>query len=97
MSHLSPNELEPLVQESEEAADAGRAAVASGEVAPASRPAQEPPNAKRAKCAFAAVAFQAGRQRFAQGGNILRGAALFRAARQRFTGRGSAFRGSAAF
>ena len=53
MSHLSPNELESLVQEADEAAGAGYAAVAGGEVAPVSRPAQEQPNAKRAKCAFA--------------------------------------------
>ena len=53
MSHLSPNELESLVQEADEAAGAGHGAVARGEVSLASRPAQEQPNAKRAKCAFA--------------------------------------------
>ena len=52
MSHLSPNELESLVQEAEEAAGAGYATVIGGEVALASRPAQEQPNAKHAKCAF---------------------------------------------
>ena len=50
---LSPNELESLVQEADLAAGAGYAAVVGGETASASRPAQEQPNAKRAKCAFA--------------------------------------------
>ena len=53
MSHVSPNELESLVQEAEEAASAGYAAVVGGETAAASRPAQEQPTAKHAKCAFA--------------------------------------------
>ena len=53
MSHLSTNELESFVQEAEEAAGAGYAAVVGGEAAPASRRAQEQPNAKRAKCPFA--------------------------------------------
>ena len=53
MSHLSPNELESLVQEAEDAVGAGYAAVVGGEAASASRPAQEQPNAKHAKCAFA--------------------------------------------
>ena len=53
MSHLSPNELESLVQEAHEATGAGYVAMAGGEIAPASKPAQEQPNAKCAKCAFA--------------------------------------------
>ena len=53
MSHLSANELESLVQEAEEAAGAGYAAVVGGETALARRLAQEQPSAKRAKCAFA--------------------------------------------
>ena len=53
MSHLSPNELESLVQEADEAAGAGYAAVAGGDIAPARRPAREQPNAKCAKCVFA--------------------------------------------
>ena len=52
MSHLSPNKLESLVQEADEAAGAGYAAMVGGEIAPASRPAQEQPNAKRANCTF---------------------------------------------
>ena len=46
------DELESLVQESEEAAGAGYAAMVGGEAAPPSRPAQVQQNAKRAKCVF---------------------------------------------
>ena len=52
MSHLSPNEMESLVQEAEEAAGAGYDAVLGGAAAPASKPSQEQPRAKRTKCAF---------------------------------------------
>ena len=52
MSHLSPNELELLVKEAEEATGAGYAAVLGGEAAPAKGPAQQQPIAKSAKCAF---------------------------------------------
>ena len=53
MSHVSPNELESLVHEAEEAAGAGYDAVVGGAAAPATRPTQEEPRAKCAKCAFA--------------------------------------------
>ena len=53
MSHPSPNELELLVHEAEEASGAGYEAVLGGAAAPAGRPAQDQPLAKRTKCAFA--------------------------------------------
>ena len=53
MSHLSPNELESLVQEAGEATRARYDAALGGAAAPAGRSAQEQPRAKRTKCAFA--------------------------------------------
>ena len=53
MSHVSPNELESLVQEAEEASGAGYEAGLGIAVAPAGRLAQDQPRAKRTKCAFA--------------------------------------------
>ena len=53
MSHPSPNELESLVHEAEEASGAGYEAVMGGAAAPAGRPAQDQPRAKRTSCAFA--------------------------------------------
>ena len=53
MSRPSPNELESLVLEAEEASGAGCEAVLGGAAAPAGRPAQDQPRAKRTKCAFA--------------------------------------------
>ena len=53
MSHLSPNEVESLVEEANEAAGVGRDHSGGGGAAPTDKPAQENPRAKRAKCAFA--------------------------------------------
>ena len=53
ISHPSPNELESLVHEAEEASGAGYEAVLGGAAAPARRPAQDQLRAKRTKCAFA--------------------------------------------
>ena len=53
MSHLWPNELQSLVQEADKATGSSYAAVVGGEAAPATRLAQDQPNAKRAKRAFA--------------------------------------------
>ena len=53
MSHPSPNEWESLVQEAEEVSGAGYEAMLGGAAAPAGRPAQDQPRAKRTKCAFA--------------------------------------------
>ena len=53
MSHPSPNELESIIHAAEEASGAGYEAALGGAAAPAGRPAQDQPRAKRTKCAFA--------------------------------------------